>query len=224
MPQLHRWLYRHPLGSVDANRAMGTVAAPLLAGFTLTTVVVLLTSSGIKTIPLYEWGIMVFAIASVLFVFAVQFTFMGLMYAASPSERVEWLPRLSGQDPDDDAYAAAAKVQEMDLVLQERYFTRAARLYGLGILAYTVGLGLIITPRDWDVPRGIAMTVLVIALVLEVIWYGSSLLERRAQWLVPGYASLAKDRREPSLARQMVVRFWRTRHSEPRDYQGGGAP
>jgi hypothetical protein len=194
MSQVHHWQYRNPLGSVDANRAMGTVAAPLLAGFVLTTVVVLLTTSSVKTMPLYEWGVVVFTLAGILFVFTVQFTFMGLMYAASPSERVEWLPHAVGQDPDDAAYATATKVQVMDLALQERYFTRAGRLYALGILCYTAGLGLIIIPRDWGAPRGIALAVLTLAFVLEVVWFGSTLLGRRVQWLIPGYASLMDDR------------------------------
>jgi hypothetical protein len=198
MPQVSRWRYRYPLGSVDANRAMGTVSAPLLAGFTLATIVVLLTISNGNTMPLREWGITVFTLAAMLFIFTVQFTFMGLMYAASPSERVEWLPRVPGEHPDDDAYANAARVQVKDLRLQERYFTRSGNLYGLGILCYTAGLGLIIIPSDWDPPRGIALAVLATAFVLEVIWYGSTLLGRRAQWLLPGYASLTDNRRSNS--------------------------
>ena len=173
---------------------MGTVAAPLLAGFALTTVVVLVTMSSVKTMPLYEWGVAVFALAGTLYVFTVQFTFMGLMYAASPSDRVEWLPRVAGQEPDDEAYAMATKVQVMDLALQERYFTRAGRLYALGILCYTAGLGFVIIPHDWDAPRGIALAVVTLAFVLEVVWFGSTLLGRRVQWLIPGYASLLDDR------------------------------
>ena len=207
---MRHWQYTHPLGTVDANRAMGTVAAPLLAGFTLTTIVVLLTMSSMKNMPLYDWGVTFFVVAAVLFIFAVQFTFMGLMYAVSPSERIEWLPRLSGQEPDDEAYARAAKIQAMDLVLQKRYFTRAASSYGLGILSYTVGLGLIITPNDWTIPRVISLAALAIAFALEVIWYDSSLLAHRVQWLLPGYASVKEDHQSSlSDARQMVAKFWR---------------
>jgi hypothetical protein len=172
---------------------MGTVAAPLLAGFALTTVVVLVTTSTVKTMPLYEWGVVLFSLAGMLFVFTVQFTYMGLMYAASPSERVDWLPHAAGQEPDDETYATATRIQVMDLALQERYFTRAGRLYALGILSYTAGLGLIVIPHDWDVARGMVVAMLTIAFALEVVWFVSTLLGRRVQWLLPGYASLIDD-------------------------------
>jgi hypothetical protein len=192
MPQPHRWQYRNPLGSVDANRAMGTVAAPLLAGFALATIVLLLTTASVKIMPCYEWAITVFVLAAALFIFAVQFTFMGLLYAAAPAERLDWLP--PGQEPDDEAYAIATKIQLMDLALQERYFSRAGRLYSLGVLCYTAGLELIIVPRNWDFPRGIALSFITVAFVLELIWFVSALLGRRVQWLLPGYASVTDDR------------------------------
>jgi len=172
---------------------MGTVAAPLLAGFTLTTIVVLLTAG---TMPERDWGIAVFATAAVMFVFSMQFTYMGLMYAASPSERVDWLPHLQGQEPDEAEYADAVLVQAKDLELQERYFTRAGTLYGFGILAYTAGLGLILIPRAWTVPRGLTLAVVAASFAIEATWAISSLIGRRVQWLVPGYESLSRPRRD----------------------------
>lgn len=192
MPQPHRWQYRHPLGSVDANRAMGTVAAPLLAGFALATVALLLTTADARLMPCYEWAITVFVPAAGLFIFAVQFTFMGLLYAAAPAERLDWLP--PGQEPDDEAYATATKIQVMDLALQERYFSRAGRLYSLGVLCYTAGLALIIVPSDWDFPRVIALGFITATFALEVIWFVSALFGRRIQWLLPGYSSVIDDR------------------------------
>jgi hypothetical protein len=190
-PRRLSWQFRDPLGTVDAKRAMGTVAAPLLAGFSLTTIVVLLTAG---TMPEREWGITTFAAAATMFMFAMQFTYMGLMYAASPSERVDWMPRIPGHEPDEAAYDYAARVQAKDFELQEHYFTRAGTLYNLGILAYTTGLALILVPRTWTVPRSIAIAVLSVAFVLEAIWAITDLMGRRAQWLLPGYRSLAQKR------------------------------
>jgi hypothetical protein len=185
----HNWQFRDPLGTVDAKRAMGTVAAPLLAGFTLTTIVVLLTAG---SMPARDWGIAVFAAAAVMFVLSMQFTYMGLMYAASPTERVAWMPRVPGHEPDESAYADAALVQAKDFELQERYFTRAGTLYNFGILAYTTGLALILLPHTWTVPRGITLAILVVAFALEATWTVSDLLGHRVQWLLPGYKSLAQ--------------------------------
>jgi hypothetical protein len=186
---------------------MGTVAAPLLAGFTLASIVALLTAG---SMPERDWGIAVFATAAVMFVFSMQFTYMGLMYAASPSERVDWLPRVPGCEPDEAEYADAALVQAKDLELQERYFTRAGRLYGFGILGYTAGLGLILVPRTWTPPWGIALAIVAVSFVLEAIWAVSSLMGHRVQWLVPGYESLSRPHREPFIAR--IATFWR-RHT-----------
>lgn len=190
-PRQVNWQFRDPLGTVDAARAMGTIAAPLLAGFSLTTIVVLLTAG---SMPERDWGITVFAAAAMVFVFSMQFTYMGLMYAASPSERVDWMPRVPGHEPDEDAYADAAKVQAKDFELQERYFTRAGMLYNFGILAYTTGLALILVPKTWTIPRGTAVAILGVAFVLEAIWVTTDLMGHRVQWLLPGYQSLAQKR------------------------------
>jgi hypothetical protein len=144
--------------------------------------------------PERDWGIAIFAAAAVMFVFVMQFTYMGLMYAASPSERMEWMPRIPGHEPDEAAYADAARVQAEDFELQERYFIRAGTLYNFGVLAYTIGLALILVPRTWTVPRVIAVAILTVAFVLEAIWAITNLRGRRIQWLLPGYQSLAHKR------------------------------
>jgi hypothetical protein len=190
-PRRHIWRFQDPLGTVDANRAMGTVAAPLLAGFTLATIVALLTAG---SMPERDWGITIFTAAAVMFVLSMQFTYMGLMYAASPSERVSWMPRVPGHEPDEAAYTETALVQAKDFKLQERYFTRAGRLYNFSILAYTAGLALILVPKTWTAPRSITLAILSVAFILEAIWTISDLIGRRVQWLLPGYESLAQKR------------------------------
>jgi hypothetical protein len=191
-PLHHRWQFRDPLGSVDANRAMGTVAAPLLAGFSLTTVIVLLTTG---RMPEVDWAIMILTATAVMFVLSMQFTYMGLMYAASPSERVDWMPRVPGSEPDKAAYAEAARVQAEDFQLQERYFSRARLLYDFGVLGYTAALGLALVPRVWTAPRGITLGIIAVAFGLEAVWTGSAMFGRRVQWLLPGYKSLARKQK-----------------------------
>jgi hypothetical protein len=144
--------------------------------------------------PEQDWGITIFTVAAIMFVFAMQFTYMGLMYAASPSERVDWMPRILGREPDEPAYMDAAKVQDKDFKLQKRYFTRASMLYNVGILSYTGGLAMILVPRTWTVPRGFAVAILGAAFVLEAIWTIAERTRRRPQWLVPGYRSLVDKR------------------------------
>ncbi len=187
--QLLIWQVRDPLGTVDAKRAMGTIAAPLLAGFSLTTIVALLSADKILE---RDWGITVFAAAAVMFLLSVQFTYMGLMYAASPSERMAWMARVPGQEPDEAEYADAAGMQAKDFELQERYFTRAGMFYNFSVLAFTAGMALILVPQTWTVPRGTAIAILSVVFVLEATWTITELTDHRLQWLLPGYESLAR--------------------------------
>jgi hypothetical protein len=188
----HSWQFRDPLGSVDANRAMGTVAAPLLTGFSLTTIVVLLTTG---SMPELDWAIMILTATAVMFVLCMQFTYMGLMYAASPSERVDWMPRVPGSEPGKAAYAEAARVQAEDFELQERYFGRAGTLYNFAVLGYTAALGLTLVPRTWTAPRGITLGIIAAAFGLEAVWTVSAMFGRRVQWLLPGYKSLSRKQK-----------------------------
>src|SRR5690349_10282784 len=128
------WRVRYPLGTVDAVRSMGTIAAPLLAGFALATVVLLATAAHP---PRYaDWTIAVFAASAGLFVFSLQFTLAGLLYAAAPSDRLAWRPDAA---TDAGAREALRLVQRKDDYLQRGYFRRARGCYDLGMLAYLVG-------------------------------------------------------------------------------------
>lgn len=201
----HRWHVVYPLGKVEACRAAGTVAAPLLAGFTLATTVVLRTAE--RQPPLQDWATALFVAAASAFIFAMQFTYCGLLYSAPPSERLAWLPRPVGGDPSVEAHTVAARVQRKDRILQGRYFKRAGFFYNVGILTYLAGLIMTIVVDKWTVVPIFALLILIVVFVVEAIWVitvqvrqSPRLLRRSPRWLVagprwllPGYDSLPSD-------------------------------
>jgi len=189
-----QWLVQYPLGMVDATRAMGTVAAPLLAGFGLATLTLLSTAS--VPVRLAPVAITLFAIGSALFVFCLQFTASALLYAAPPGERVAWRLAESG-DIDPAAWSALYRVQHQDTQLFRRYQFRARLTYDLGIIAHLGGLLALVAPPSWASWRIAAFAVVAAALALELWWIVGGWFGHTPRWLIPGYDSLRRATRVP---------------------------
>jgi hypothetical protein len=178
-----RWQVVYPLGRTDAMRSLGTVAAPLLAGFGLATLALLVTAdqgprfSGV--------AVAAFALGSTLFVFCLQLTCTGLLYAAPPADRVAW----QGEPGPADAAAVerALDVQRKDIWLTDRYFQPARWMYDLGLAAHLVGLAALCVPRGGDAGRWAATAVVLTALAVEVLWIAGTHRGRGPGWLLPGY-------------------------------------
>jgi hypothetical protein len=188
MPERPRWLVRYPLGTTDALRSMGTVAAPLLGGFALATLAVLLTSdaqtrfAGPATLAL--------ALASTMFVLCVQFTVTALLYSATPAERTDWLP----PEPDDPSVTLRLqRVQRKDHQLQGKYLTRAKITYDIGIVSLLAALLAMVAPDHWPSWRAAAFLVVAAGLALELLWIIGGRLPRQPRWLLPSYPDLQDD-------------------------------
>jgi hypothetical protein len=182
------WLVRYPLGTTDSLRATGTVAAPLLAGFSLATLAVLLTSS--VRPRLTDVAVLALVVSAASFLFCVQFTFAGLLYAASPGDRAAWL---DDRAADPRSAVAAERVQRMDDRLLGQYLVRVRLTYDLGIVSVLGALLAMVTPTNWTVARTGAFVVVAGAVALELWWIGGVWTARRPRWLLPSY----RDVREP---------------------------
>jgi hypothetical protein len=78
-------------GQAEAVNSMGTIAAPLLAGFSLAAMVQALT---IKTSEA-RWpttSMLLFMLAAILFITSVQATFWARGYQTNPAEILAWWP------------------------------------------------------------------------------------------------------------------------------------
>jgi hypothetical protein len=166
-------------------RAMGTVAAPLLAGFGLATLALLATAN--TPIRFGDLAITLFTLGSVLFVFCLQFTAAALQFAASPGERLAWRSLTGDLDP--DTVAAMYKVQHRDARLLRRYQVRARLTYDLGILGHLGGLLALVAPGRWWSWHSTAFTAVAVAFLLELWWIVGGWLGRPPRWLLPGYGS-----------------------------------
>lgn len=180
MPRV--WNRRRPINYPKLTEVTGGIAAPLLAGFSLTTVAQLVIG---KDHPwLTGWATALFAVAATLLLYTVQFSAMALGYAATPSERLDYNPEAAFET---HILRIVRERQWEEMELRAQYTGRAMHCYNLGLLAFLSGLGLILVPRhSWPWPWGnfIGVIVVGIALIIEVIWTASS--AKRPKWLLPG--------------------------------------
>jgi hypothetical protein len=89
-PKVWVWSQRRPINYPKQIEVAGGIAAPLLAGFSLTTIAQLVIGQDHPWLS--EWAIASFALAAGLMVFALQLSAAALGYTAMPSERLDYFP------------------------------------------------------------------------------------------------------------------------------------
>jgi hypothetical protein len=162
------WNRRRPINYPKQIEMAGSIAAPLLVGFSLTTVAQLVIG---RDHPwLSEWAIALFAVAAVLLVYAMQFSATALGYAATPAERLDYNPEAAFEP---DILRVVRKRQWEEMELRAKYTVRTKYCYNFGLLAFLGGLGLILVPHHaWPWPWGqfVGVAVVSVSLIIEVMW------------------------------------------------------
>lgn len=143
------WSVPSPLGYSASVDAAGTVAAPLLAGFSITFMGIILSAGDPGSLPLREEALAALMLAGLLLLACVQCAFWARLYPAGPAEVMAWWPDLKGGD----ANAAARHRQQREVqwryqYLAARWLSRARGSYHLGILALLAGMALVLVPAD----------------------------------------------------------------------------
>ena len=183
------WNRRRPINYPKQIEMAGGIAAPLLAGFSLTTVAQLVIG---KDHPwLSEWAIALFAIAATLLVYAMQFSTTALGLAATPSDRLDYNPE-AASDPDILRIVRRRQWEEMEL--RAKYTLRTKYCYNFGLLAFLGGLGLILVPNHvWPWPWGrlIGIVVVSASLIIEMLW--TVFDGKRPRLLLPTSNSVVPD-------------------------------
>src|SRR5437899_1807757 len=89
------WKRHAPIGKFAMVQGMGGIVAPLLAGFALATIAVLLTTGWVNSSttskdgpPFADWAVAALAIAATLFLLTMEFAFVASRYAITPEERL----------------------------------------------------------------------------------------------------------------------------------------
>jgi MFS family permease len=183
------WNRRRPINYPKQIEMAGGIAAPLLVGFSLTTVAQLVIG---KDHPwLSEWAIALFAIAAALLVYAMQFSATALGYSATPLERLDYNPEAAS---DLEILRIIRRRQWEEMELRANYTARTKYCYNFGLLAFLGGLGLILVPNHpwpWPWGRFVGVVVVGIAIIVEILWTSSD--GKRPKWLLPSSSAVMPD-------------------------------
>ena len=160
------WNRHEPLGAGAGGTTFGIVAAPLLAGFSLTAVVELVTreDGGVRG----DVAVAAFAVAAGLLVFTIQASISANRYQVSPADRIAWTPEALA-DPHWLTWLRDRQWRDEDLASWHR--RNAKRSYNAGIVAFLAGLVAVLVPDpgDWRPGRTVALAAGVLALLVEVL-------------------------------------------------------
>jgi hypothetical protein len=187
--RLRVWNRRRPINYPKQIEMAGGIAAPLLVGFSLTTVAQLVI--GRDQPWLSEWAIALFAIAAALLVYAMQFSTTALGYAATPSERLDYNPEAAFEP---DILRIVRKRQWEEMELRAKYTVRTKYCYNFGLLAFLGGLGLILVPHHawpWPWGRFVGVAVVSVSLIIEGMWTLSD--GQRPKRLLPTSSPVVPD-------------------------------
>jgi hypothetical protein len=126
------WDVPYPYGQAAAIDSMGGIAAPLLAGFSVT--LALLVISTPQAFRFVNATLALLLVAAFALIAALQFTFRARQYAVSPSQIVEWWP-----DAESDERLQELRHEQRE---HRKEFTRWANparyAYNVGILCFVL--------------------------------------------------------------------------------------
>lgn len=192
-------------GHPAAIDSLTVVAAPLLAGFSITLIGVIAQAVPMFLLP--GPAILVLTGAAVALVLCIQCGFWARQHLATPADFAAW------QVTADDELKRAQAEQG---VAYEAWRTRSAVCYEAGVVALTLGVGLAVLPTEVDsagtaVFRWISFGMVMLMLLFSAFWImgdrlarvplvnRSSLVRKAAlAWLYPAHRILAERERTGS--------------------------
>ena len=186
------WQRPIPVGYGIGFTAFATIAAPLLAGFSLTTIVTL-SSSADQRGTRGDLAIAAFSITTVLMIFTLQVGLAASQRSIPPDQRAAQYP---------EARHFPGWMQQLrldqwrDENLAERLIKRCRWTYNLGIIAFLSGLIAlqIPSPGKWDdlytgsVFRIVALVAAAVAILIEIV-LTFHIPAAASNWLAPGLAN-----------------------------------
>ncbi len=180
-----QWAIPYPYGAASATDAMSTIAAPLLAGFSVTLSGVILQASSQFALP--SVALLLLALSTALLLFCVQCGFWARNYFVLPTEAREWYDDYGSPDRRSSVQQTQARLYSV-----YRIWARRARAsYSYAIVALLLGFAISLVPlgtSDWQaIPQWAAVCVIALAAVVEFAWLMSARYLRLAP---PGVARL----------------------------------
>lgn len=170
------WKVPWPYGYPQAVDSAGSVAAPLLAGFSITLLgIAIASSTGMR------WAneaMVALAAATGLLVFAVQAAFIARSFHVTPAELLGWWA-----EPDKNP--GLAQLHQWQAEHKVNYDIWAARFrlsYNLGLVLLLAGVALCLVPPTVgrNTPRWVAFAMMTGTVVFEGLWICRDWLRQRA--------------------------------------------
>lgn len=172
----------NPYGVFAAVESLGGTAAPLLAGFSLALMALVIDIAGSLRWP--DLALALLAVAVVAFLQVVQLDARSRGYAVTPAQAREWYP-----DYDDPQRRAVVARELRRHRARWRYLVRRIRIrYNLGILALLLAIIVVLVPSASLQPwRVIAIAVIAIGISLELLEIVEGRLRGRRGRALPGW-------------------------------------
>ena len=159
----------NPAGALSGYVGAG---APLVAGFELAALVLLIVSQGVAAdVPLLGPVMVAMVTSAALLVFSIRYGFWAVSYWTTPAERLMWDP--------------AAVVADLPLQRQRRLLAgrmlefgklrrRAEHLFQIGIFVFLTAVALLLVPDRWHASgadwRWAAASVAGLAALVHLLW------------------------------------------------------
>jgi hypothetical protein len=174
------WSVPSPYGAPAAVDSLSTIAAPLLGGFSITLVGVVVQAS--EKFRFSSIALLLLTVAAVLLLLCVQCGFWARHYYTRPDEATAWWPDYEGSA---ERQQMLFIEQRRSYLLFKRWSARARRAYSSGIVALFLGIMVTLVPDGvgWQSRvRWAAVVVMGLAAVGELLWL-ASMSRRMRNWL-----------------------------------------
>jgi hypothetical protein len=156
------------LGRPAASEAIAAVAAPLLAGFSVTLIGVVAQDADKFLLP--GVAMCFLALAAIFFLVALQSGFQARLYLTTPGDVDEWNPGYAQNNATTAVEMAKQNQASKGFVA---WNLRSKRYYGFGLLSLLVGVAATLAPR-LDAPqaawRWAATGAAMVMLLFEFFW------------------------------------------------------
>lgn len=168
------WVRPKKLGYSETLRGLGGIVAPLLTGFSLATIALLLTSRDKP--QLANWAVAALATTVAFLLFSMQVAFLALARSPSPADILTWEPQVAISLEDLQKARAEQAARSADM---SRLWRLCGSAYDIGIVSLLAALLLLLIPYSWTAPRIAAVVIVGLALTGELWWTVANLFESR---------------------------------------------
>lgn len=192
--------FPRPFGQAAALEAMGTIAAPLLAGFAFASIGVILQVQ--KSLRWPDQALVLVVAATLLFITSLQASFNARRHWVPPDQWSAWL----GLAPSPARRGQLQREWTSDLASYRRWSEAARITYNLAIVVLLAAIAVLLVPRgDIELWRTIGIVLACAGALGEVAWVLAASRARRPTRKVVRYsrtevvpAAVASPRLRPS--------------------------